>query len=308
MKSENSMERMQELSNQGSSKLRPKKVNRGSKSALEIHGGRVVRSAGKKDRHTKVSTARGLRDRRLRLSPNTAIEFYDVLDRLGFDRPSKAIDWLMNEAKSAIDALNESTHARDLNAAVGQEQSNCSKCAFRFRSEESLNDISISNFSLFSVDNGVAAAPSSSTEFLACSNGDFRPCSSCQDCSFFFSNSQEQGFIPYSIPSHCGTTSEVARFQKLLSWNSLPHHYVPTHADETELHVQREPLQSSLFPTILDPLHNQWSGVNHAGIRFLDDDGLPGPSSAGGRNQGLEEYNSISNKPSAASSVLHYLD
>ncbi|KAL8032491.1 hypothetical protein ABFX02_13G099600 [Erythranthe guttata] len=61
---------------------------------------------GRKDKHSKVCTASGTtRDRRLRLSPNTAIQFYDVQDRLGYDRPSKAVDWLMNEAKSAIDAL-----------------------------------------------------------------------------------------------------------------------------------------------------------------------------------------------------------
>ncbi|KAL7142627.1 hypothetical protein ABFS83_08G136500 [Erythranthe nasuta] len=72
-------------------------------------GGRIVRAAvaGGKDKHSKVSTARGPRDRRLRLSPITAIQFYDVLDRLGYDRPSKAIDWLIKEAKSAIDALDD---------------------------------------------------------------------------------------------------------------------------------------------------------------------------------------------------------
>ncbi|GER24470.1 transcription factor [Striga asiatica] len=68
-------------------------------------GASVVRSAGRKDRHSKVCTARGTRDRRVRLSPGTAIQFYDVQDRLGYDRPSKAIDWLMREAKAAIDAL-----------------------------------------------------------------------------------------------------------------------------------------------------------------------------------------------------------
>ncbi|EPS61537.1 hypothetical protein M569_13260, partial [Genlisea aurea] len=69
--------------------------------------GRVVRCSGRKDRHSKVSTARGTKDRRVRLSPRTAIQFYDVQDRLGYDRPSKAIDWLMKEATAAIDALRE---------------------------------------------------------------------------------------------------------------------------------------------------------------------------------------------------------
>ncbi|KAH6829136.1 TCP family transcription factor 4 [Perilla frutescens var. hirtella] len=70
---------------------------------------------GGKDRHSKVCTARGTRDRRVRLSPKTAILFYDVQDRLGYDRPSKAIDWLMKEAKSAIDALDDSPTAATFN-------------------------------------------------------------------------------------------------------------------------------------------------------------------------------------------------
>ncbi|XP_019193077.1 PREDICTED: transcription factor TCP4-like isoform X2 [Ipomoea nil] len=62
-------------------------------------------STGKKDRHSKVCTAKGPRDRRVRLSAHTAIQFYDVQDRLGYDRPSKAVDWLINKAKPAIDEL-----------------------------------------------------------------------------------------------------------------------------------------------------------------------------------------------------------
>ncbi|XP_057470966.1 transcription factor PCF6-like [Actinidia eriantha] len=76
---------------------------------VEVQGGRILRSiTGRKDRHSKVCTARGPRDRRLRLAANTAIQFYDVQDRLGCDRPGEAIDWLMKEAKSAIDALDKS--------------------------------------------------------------------------------------------------------------------------------------------------------------------------------------------------------
>ncbi|KAL7089097.1 hypothetical protein ACP275_13G167400 [Erythranthe tilingii] len=73
--------------------------------AIQVRGGGGG-GGGRKDKHSKVCTASGAtRDRRLRLSPKTAIQFYDVQDRLGYDRPSKAVDWLMNEAKSAIDAL-----------------------------------------------------------------------------------------------------------------------------------------------------------------------------------------------------------
>ncbi|KAL6847122.1 hypothetical protein ACP4OV_022975 [Aristida adscensionis] len=67
---------------------------------------RVARAAaGGKDRHSKVVTARGLRDRRVRLSVPTAIQFYDIQDRLGVDQPSKAIEWLIGAAAAAIDGL-----------------------------------------------------------------------------------------------------------------------------------------------------------------------------------------------------------
>ncbi|EAZ28824.1 hypothetical protein OsJ_12857 [Oryza sativa Japonica Group] len=64
-----------------------------------------VRATGGKDRHSKVYTAKGIRDRRVRLSVATAIQFYDLQDRLGFDQPSKAIEWLINAASPAIDTL-----------------------------------------------------------------------------------------------------------------------------------------------------------------------------------------------------------
>ncbi|KAL7143396.1 hypothetical protein ABFS83_08G188300 [Erythranthe nasuta] len=72
---------------------------------VEVQGGHIVRSIGRKDRHSKVCTAKGPRDRRVRLAAHTAIQFYDVQDRLGYDRPSKAVDWLIKKAKSAIDEL-----------------------------------------------------------------------------------------------------------------------------------------------------------------------------------------------------------
>ncbi|CAA3024144.1 transcription factor TCP4-like [Olea europaea var. sylvestris] len=78
--------------------------NRGGE-ILEVEGGHVMRSIGRKDRHSKVCTSKGPRDRRVRLAAPTAIQFYDVLDRLGYDRPSKAVDWLIKKAKASIDEL-----------------------------------------------------------------------------------------------------------------------------------------------------------------------------------------------------------
>lgn len=66
---------------------------------------RVSRAFGGKDRHSKVCTLRGLRDRRVRLSVPTAIQLYDLQERLGVDQPSKAVDWLLDAAKEEIDEL-----------------------------------------------------------------------------------------------------------------------------------------------------------------------------------------------------------
>ncbi|KAJ4897980.1 hypothetical protein Rs2_24774 [Raphanus sativus] len=74
-------------------------ANGGCGEIVEVQGGHIVRSTGRKDRHSKVCTAKGPRDRRVRLSAHTAIQFYDVQDRLGFDRPSKAVDWLIKRPR-----------------------------------------------------------------------------------------------------------------------------------------------------------------------------------------------------------------
>ncbi|KAF8012866.1 hypothetical protein BT93_I0892 [Corymbia citriodora subsp. variegata] len=66
---------------------------------------RVSRAFGGKDRHSKVRTIKGLRDRRVRLSVPTAIQLYDLQDRLGLSQPSKVVDWLLDAAKHEIDEL-----------------------------------------------------------------------------------------------------------------------------------------------------------------------------------------------------------
>ncbi|XP_068655334.1 LOW QUALITY PROTEIN: transcription factor TCP5 [Aristolochia californica] len=66
---------------------------------------RVSRSFGGKDRHSKVRTITGLRDRRVRLSVQTAIQLYDLQDRLGLNQPSKVVDWLLAAAQQDIDRL-----------------------------------------------------------------------------------------------------------------------------------------------------------------------------------------------------------
>ncbi|KAM7275793.1 hypothetical protein ACFE04_017659 [Oxalis oulophora] len=91
---------------------------------VEVQGGYIVRSTGLKDRHSKVYTSKGPRDRRVRLAAHTAIQFYDVQDRLGYDRPSKAVDWLINKAKSAIDKLDESQPWHPNVGSIAHEDNN----------------------------------------------------------------------------------------------------------------------------------------------------------------------------------------
>ncbi|KAI3726840.1 hypothetical protein L1987_66646 [Smallanthus sonchifolius] len=66
---------------------------------------RVSKAFGGKDRHSKVCTVKGLRDRRIRLSVPTAIQLYDLQDKLGLNQPSKVIDWLLESTKDDIDQL-----------------------------------------------------------------------------------------------------------------------------------------------------------------------------------------------------------
>jgi hypothetical protein len=79
---------------------------------------RVSRVFGGKDRHSKVRTVKGLRDRRVRLSVPTAIQLYDLQDRLGLSQPSKVVDWLIDAAQHEIDKLPPlqfpPQHAQDL--------------------------------------------------------------------------------------------------------------------------------------------------------------------------------------------------
>ncbi|KAI7743888.1 hypothetical protein M8C21_029890 [Ambrosia artemisiifolia] len=56
----------------------------------------------KRDRHSKINTARGPRDRRMRLSLDVAKKLFGLQDLLGFDKASKTVDWLLNKSKDAI--------------------------------------------------------------------------------------------------------------------------------------------------------------------------------------------------------------
>ncbi|KAL8200625.1 hypothetical protein R6Q57_011964 [Mikania cordata] len=65
----------------------------------------------KKDRHSKIFTAQGPRDRRVRLSIDISRKFFGLQDLLGFDKASKTLDWLFTNSKTAIkDLVEEMKH------------------------------------------------------------------------------------------------------------------------------------------------------------------------------------------------------
>ncbi|XP_055830678.1 transcription factor CYCLOIDEA-like [Solanum dulcamara] len=77
-------------------------------SRISIDSGRISKKnkrSSNKDRHSKINTARGPRDRRMRLSLDAARKFFRLQDLLGFDKASKTVEWLLNKSGSAIEGL-----------------------------------------------------------------------------------------------------------------------------------------------------------------------------------------------------------
>ncbi|KAI3500586.1 hypothetical protein L1887_36410 [Cichorium endivia] len=66
--------------------------------------------ASNKDGHSKIYTARGPRDRRVRLSIDISRKFFCLQDMLGYDKASKTLDWLFTKCKAAIKELVEETN------------------------------------------------------------------------------------------------------------------------------------------------------------------------------------------------------
>ncbi|EPS62345.1 hypothetical protein M569_12445, partial [Genlisea aurea] len=94
------------------------------------------RRAGKKDRHSKICTAQGIRDRRMRLSLQAARKFFDLQDMLGYDKASKTIEWLFQQSKKAIEELSESSNFSNSDA---RSESFVSECEVVSGIEESCN-------------------------------------------------------------------------------------------------------------------------------------------------------------------------
>ncbi|KAK4846680.1 hypothetical protein QYF36_020799 [Acer negundo] len=65
----------------------------------------IRKRASKRDRHSKINTAKGLRDRRMRLPLDVARNFFDLQDMLGYDKASKTVEWLLIQSKQEIKKL-----------------------------------------------------------------------------------------------------------------------------------------------------------------------------------------------------------
>jgi TCP family transcription factor len=78
---------------------------------------------GRADRHSKIRTAQGERDRRMRLSVQVAQQFFALQNSLGFDKASKTIDWLLTQAKDSIDELGSSSSSEPPKEEIPTDQS-----------------------------------------------------------------------------------------------------------------------------------------------------------------------------------------
>ncbi|KAM1938170.1 hypothetical protein FF1_015802 [Malus domestica] len=70
------------------------------------------RRTSKRDRHSKINTARGPRDRRMRLSLEVARKFFGLQDVLEFDKASKTVEWLLIQSEPEIKKLSRDHHRK----------------------------------------------------------------------------------------------------------------------------------------------------------------------------------------------------
>lgn len=216
---------------------------------VEVQGGHIVRSTGRKDRHSKVCTAKGPRDRRVRLSAHTAIQFYDVQDRLGYDRPSKAVDWLIKKAKSAIDELAELPPWRPT-ATTPSEQA--------AQEEEAQNQNQTENF----VSGGGSSKRPMEVEQESSGYG-------YQQQHMSNNPSSSSGFLPPSLDSDA-IADTIKSFFPIAATSSSPIHFQNYPPDllsrTTSSHAQdlRLSLQSFQDPILLHHQSNPTPSSQHA--------------------------------------------
>ncbi|PPR82963.1 hypothetical protein GOBAR_AA37746 [Gossypium barbadense] len=81
------------------------------------------RSSSKRDRHSKINTANGPRDRRMRLSLDVAREFFGLQDMLGYDKASRTVEWLLIQARHEIMKLARTRVSHNNNNSVAAAKS-----------------------------------------------------------------------------------------------------------------------------------------------------------------------------------------
>ncbi|KAI7743616.1 hypothetical protein M8C21_007830 [Ambrosia artemisiifolia] len=76
----------------------------------------------KKNGRSKISTTKGFRDRRVRLSIDISRKFFCLQDLLGFDKASKTLDWLFTKSLTAIKDLVEQTNHSSSSALTDESK------------------------------------------------------------------------------------------------------------------------------------------------------------------------------------------
>lgn len=97
------------------------------------------RSVGKKDRHSKINTAQGPRDRRMRLSLQIARKFFDLQDLLGFDKASNTVEWLFCKSNKAIKEVAENLNPQQTNQNQNKNTSEEIETMDNSKDEEIMN-------------------------------------------------------------------------------------------------------------------------------------------------------------------------
>ncbi|KAI3971005.1 hypothetical protein MKX01_024652, partial [Papaver californicum] len=109
------------------------KMNKKYSTNLKMNEKKLISSSSssKKDRHSKIVTAQGPRDRRMRLSLKVARPFFAIQDMLGFDKASKTVEWLLTNCKEEINELKRSLRISDeddtVMTAATNKRSSCSR-------------------------------------------------------------------------------------------------------------------------------------------------------------------------------------
>ncbi|KAK1382197.1 TCP domain-containing protein [Heracleum sosnowskyi] len=306
--------------------------------------GCIPRLTGSKDRNCKVSTSKGLRDRRVRLSANTAIEFYDVQDRLGFDRASNAIDWLMKEAEAAISGLGKDLPLAQLPCYMEKEieeifpnqtpqqmqlQSKLLNPEYGINGSDQhhFNDNPDNNLSFISLLCGSTSSPS--VVFPNYQHGiDPRIRNQNQDFSLSLQSFQDdptilQNLSPYSLAEHdpisFSTSTNPRWFQKVTNKNSISKlpvlDSVERHSEpfleQSDMCFQRKSIQSTFTPST----NNSLSRTDYDWMPILNTSSVTRTglvyteltNSAEVRGQG-ETTKPISSSSSATNAFLHFQD